>query len=148
MDIRGAVYVLLYGPEEQLAAAVEAVRAAGITADPEPDRGPGCFATWFHNGEVKPPQPFIDECVQRTREAAQGTGFTVGDPGVWASNAASRKFVYNRQTGEYLDAFVDVEGSPAFLAETLEHIAETRGISVNDIELRDPPEFNIPMTDG
>lgn len=147
MDIRGAVFVLLHGPEEQQAAAVEAVRAAGITAEPEPDRGPGCFASWFHNGEANPGQTFIDECVQRTRDAARGTGFTVGEPGVWSSNAASRKLVYNRNTDEWLGSFVDVESSPGFIAETLEHIAETRGITVNDIELRDPPEFDIPVTD-
>lgn len=122
------------------------MRAAGITACPWPDRGPGCFATWFHNGEVNPPKSFIDACVQRTRTAAEGTAFTVGEPGVWASNAASRKMLYNRHTGEYLDQFVDVEVSPAFLAETLENIAEARGLTTNDIELRDPPEFDIPLT--
>ncbi|MFE2828463.1 hypothetical protein [Streptomyces sp. NPDC059271] len=148
MDTRGAVFVLLHGPADQLPAAVESVRAAGMVAEPWPERGEDCFAAWFHNGEVNPPRSFIDECVQRTRAAVEGTGFTVGEPGVWASNAASRKFLHNRHTGEYLDQFVDVEVSPAFLAETLENIAEARGLTINDIELRDPPEFDVPLADG
>jgi hypothetical protein len=67
---------------------------------------------------------------------------------VWASNEASLKFVHHRHTGEWLGSFVDVESSPEFLAETLAHIAESKGIGVNDIELRDPPEFDVPTADG
>lgn len=67
---------------------------------------------------------------------------------MWASNEASLKFVHHRHTGEWLGSFVDVESSPEFLAETLAHIAESKGIGVNDIELRDPPEFDVPTADG
>ncbi|MEU9056990.1 hypothetical protein AB0D37_42565 [Streptomyces sp. NPDC048384] len=56
--------------------------------------------------------------------------------------------MHHRHTGEWLGSFVDVESSPEFLAETLAHIAESKGIGVNDIELRDPPEFDVPTADG
>lgn len=140
--------MLLHGPAERLDSALQAVRSAGITADPAPDRGPGVFATWFHSGDPNPSHEFITRCVERTRQAAQGTGFTVGEPGVNDSNAATRKLAYNRHTGEWLGSFVDTETPPVLLAETLAYIAETKGIVANDIELRDPPKFDSRAIDG
>lgn len=139
------MFVTLYGPVEKLDSALEAVQKAGIYAEKEPDRGPNCLATWFHSGDENPGEDFISSCVDRTRQAAAGTGFTVDEPGVWCSNAATRKYPYNRHTGEFLGSFIDVGLSPSFVHETLEHIANSYGIDPNDIELRDPPEFDVPL---
>ncbi|WP_151484065.1 hypothetical protein [Streptomyces albicerus] len=143
MDVHGAVFVILTGPVEELEAAIATIQTAGITVEKDPDRGPNVIATWFSDGTDRPAREFIEQCVARTVAAAQGTGFAVGEPGVWASNAATRKLSYNSKTGEFLGFFYDTDSS--FSQETLLRVVEERGMNLNDIELRDPPEFEVPL---
>lgn len=123
-----------------------AVQATGMYAEAEPDRGPQWFSTWFHDGTPRPSQDFIQSCVERTRQAAAGTAFKVTEPGVWCSNAATRKLPYNRHTGEFLGSFVDIEMPANLLHELLGDLARAYGIDPADIELRDPPEFTVAST--
>ncbi|MCQ8190122.1 MULTISPECIES: hypothetical protein [Streptomyces] len=142
-DVRGAVCVTLYGPAEDFDRALSAIQQAGITAQQD-NFEPNAIAAFFHTGAGQPSSEFVAECEARTRAAAQGSGFTVDRAGVWQSNAATRMLAYNRKTGEWLGAFIDTELPMLFRLELMNDIAESHGIDLNDIELRDPPELQIP----
>lgn len=63
---------------------------------------------------------------------------------MWESSAASRKLPYNRHTGEFLGAFIDTDRPLWMGEETLADLAGQYGIEVGDIELRDPPDWQVP----
>ncbi|NJA56739.1 hypothetical protein [Streptomyces sp. NEAU-H3] len=143
-DVRGAVNVVLHGPAERFDEALAAIQAAGISA--KRDRfETEAISAFFHDGTSNPPEEFIKACEARVHAAAEGTGFRVArEAAVWGSNAATRQLPYNRHTGEWLEAFVDGEMPLDLREELLEELAERYGISVNDIELRDPDYLTPP----
>ncbi|MER7396936.1 hypothetical protein ABT381_15655 [Streptomyces sp. NPDC000151] len=135
-DVRGVVNVILYGPADLFDSALSAIQAAGITA--KRDRlEPGAISAFFSNGSDHPPKQFVEQCEARVRQVAEGTGFSVNRTSVWASSAATRLLPYNRHTGEWLEEFLDGEASLPMREEQLQRLAERKGITVNDIELRD-----------
>ncbi|MBQ1124284.1 hypothetical protein [Streptomyces sp. B15] len=143
-DLRGSVNTILYGPTDKLDAALASIRAAGITAH-EDRFEPGAISAFHHDGTDDPSVEYVQQCEERVRAAAEGTGFTVDRTTAWESGVATRKLPYNRHTGEWLQEYVDTALPPVFLEEQLTRLAERRGLSISDIELRDPPEFDIPL---
>lgn len=135
-DTRGAVYVVLHGPAAEFDAVLAKIQAAGIFAKRDTHER-DAISVFFHDGSDNPSTEFINQCVDRVRQLVERTGFKAGEPGVWMSNAASRQLPYDRRTGEWLGEFVDGEAPLAFREEQLQSLASHRGISVNDIELRD-----------
>jgi hypothetical protein len=142
-DVRGTVYALLFGPAERFDETLAALQAAGITAKQD-DIQLEAIAALFSDGTTRPSGEFIEQCKARANEAAQGTGFTVERIGIWESNAATRQFTYNRHTGEWLGQFVDTDAPLSVREEQLQRLAAEKGITVNDIELRDPPYMTPP----
>lgn len=145
-DVRGTVYAFLYGPAERFDEALAALHAAGITAARDTIELEAILAQ-FSDGTTRPTVEFINQCRDRAIAASAGTGFTVATErmGIWESNAATRKVTYNRHTGEYLGQFVDTDAPLYMREEQLQRLADEKGITVNDIELRDPP-YMMPPT--
>ncbi|GAA3155585.1 hypothetical protein ACFQ0X_44170 [Streptomyces rectiviolaceus] len=135
-DTRGAVNVILFGPPDRFNSALATIQAAGIVAKRDVYETEAISA-FFHDGSDNPPKAFVDQCEARMRQVAEGTGFAVERTSVWASNAATRLLPFNRHTGEWLEEFVDGDVPLDRREEQLQRLAERRGISVNDIELRD-----------
>jgi hypothetical protein len=142
-DVRGTVDVGLSGPTENFDQALAALRDAGITADRDVFQS-DMISARFHNGMDNPPTAFIAQCSARAGEAVVGTGFMVERAMVWASNAATRQLAYNRHTGEWLGQVVDTDAPLVMREEQLQDLADQMGISVTDIELRDPDYLTVP----
>lgn len=142
-DTRGAVNVILKGPAHKLERALATIQAQGIFAKRDLYE-PAAISAFFHDGTNNPPQAFVENCEARMREIAAVTGFEVDRTSVWGSNAATRLLPHDRHTGEWLEEFIDGETPLALREEQLQSLAERRGISVNDIELRD---YLQPPTD-
>lgn len=144
MDIRGTVAVQLRGPAEQIDQALHTIQQAGVAPLKSPDRGPDIIEVHFPPGTARPSDDYLNECVRRAVEAAAGTGFSFEVVGTIEGNTATQKHAYNARTGEQLGLLIDTD-HPLWLRESfLEEAAKRAGIGVNDIELRDPPEFQIP----
>ncbi|OKJ48097.1 hypothetical protein AMK27_38820 [Streptomyces sp. CB02009] len=144
-DVRGTVYAFLYGPAERFDEALAALHAAGITAARDTIELEAIRAL-FSDGSIRPSAEFIYQCRDRAIAASAGTGFTVAVErmGIEEGNAATRKITYNRHTGEYLGQFVDTEAPLFMREEQLQRLADEQGITVSDIELRDPPYMTPP----
>ncbi|MFF8840570.1 hypothetical protein [Streptomyces sp. NPDC015130] len=142
-DVRGTVRVTLYGPAETFDKALAALHAAGITAERD-DIELAALIALFHEGTSRPSGEFLERCKARAGEAVAGTGFVADRVGIWESNAATRMLTFNRNTGEYLGEFVDTEAPLYMRNAQLHRLAQEKGISVNDIELRDPAYLTPP----
>ncbi|QPP05259.1 hypothetical protein G4Z16_01390 [Streptomyces bathyalis] len=137
MDIRGAVNTVLYGPADELDAALAAIRAAGIVAHPDAYEA-GAICATHHDGTHQPTPEYVEECEERVRTAAVGTDFTVDRTSVWdGSSITSRKLPYDRHTGEWLEELFDTDAPVWLREEQLARLAARKGITVADIELRD-----------
>ena len=145
MNVRGAVFVVLRGPAGKRDETVTTMQKAGIFAE-RSVRGPDVIEAFFHGGDERPSPRFMDACAAHVTKAAIGTDFAVEETGTISSGAAARRLAYNRHTGEWLGAFIDTEAPEEARIRTLAHLARERGIEVADIELREPPEFQIPAT--
>lgn len=135
-DTRGAVNVILYGPADEFDTVLATIQAAGIVAKRDVYES-HAISAFFHDGTDRPAHEFIKQCEERVRQTVEGTGFRVERTSVWSSNAATRQLPYNRHTGEWLEEFVDGEAPVWMREEQLQRLAERRGLSVSDIELRD-----------
>ncbi|MCX4231840.1 hypothetical protein [Streptomyces ortus] len=142
-DVRGAVNVILYGPTEDFDRTLTAIQNADITAkrDAYEDQAISAF---FHDGTDRPSQAFVQQCEDRVRAVVEGTSFTVNRTSVWGSNAATRQLPCNRHTGQWLGSFIDSESPLEIREQMLQDLAKAYGISVNDIELRDPDYLRAP----
>ncbi|WP_461015298.1 hypothetical protein [Streptomyces daliensis] len=143
MNVRGAVFVVVRGPADKVEAVLATMRKAGLFAE-KSVRGPGTIEVFFHGGDSRPSPAFMDACTAQVAKAAIGTDFVVEETGTIDSEAASRQLAYDRRSGEWLGAFLDTDTPPERRRETLARLAAERGIAVEDIELRDPPEFRLP----
>ncbi|MFD7569968.1 hypothetical protein ACFV6U_05465 [Streptomyces sp. NPDC059810] len=143
-DVRGTVYAFLYGPAERFDEALAALHAAGITAARDIELG--AILAKFSDGTDNPSKEFREQCRDRAIQAATGTRFTVDEQriGVMQSSAASLQVTHNRHTGEYLGQLIDTDAPLFMREEQLQRLADEKGITVNDIELRDPPYMTPP----
>lgn len=143
MDVRGAVYVALRGPADKREQTLDSLKKAGIFAE-RSVRGPEVIEAFFYGGDERPSPRFMDACASHVGKALIGTDFAVEETGTISSQAAARRLAYNRRTGEWLGAFIDTDAPAEARAETLAHLAHEQGIDLADIELRDPPETQLP----
>ncbi|MEW1565812.1 hypothetical protein AB0454_22835 [Streptomyces sp. NPDC093509] len=142
-DVRGAVNVILYGPAEDFDRTLALIQEAGITAKRDAFQK-RAISAFFHDGTEHPSVAYVRECEDRVRALVEGTSFVVDRTGVWSSNAATRQLPVNRHTGEWLGTFIDSEARLEVREEILRGLATAYGISVTDIELRDPDYLNPP----
>jgi len=143
MDVRGAVFVVLRGPADKLESTLATLQKAGIFAD-KSVRGPDVIEAYFYGGDERPSPLFMDRCASSVAKAAIGTDFVVEETGTIEGSAATRQLAFNRRTGEWLGSFIDTDAPLEFREETLASLAEAKGIGVDDIELRDPSQLQVP----
>ncbi|WP_181768137.1 hypothetical protein [Streptomyces albidus (ex Kaewkla and Franco 2022)] len=142
MTVRSAVFVVLRGPADKLDSALARIQKAGVFAD-RSVRGPDVIEVYFHGGDERPTPLVMDKCASLVAKAAIGTDFVVEETGTVESNAATRQLAYDRHSGQWLGAFVNTELPLQVREEKLKSLADAKGISVDDIELRDPPQIQI-----
>lgn len=143
MDVPGAVFVVLTGPGERQAEALEAVQVAGIYAERSLRDEGRAVEAFFYDGSGRASSAFLEACAERARVACEGTGYGVEVTGVLAGGGvATRKHVYVRgREGVVGFAYDDY---PLPLAFQQLQYAEQFGVPMGDVEFRDPPEMQVP----
>lgn len=138
MDVRGAVRVVLRGPEDEREAALDLLRRAQIHAEPDPHEVDAIWALFYGADAARPSPQAMDACAAQTAEAALGMSFAVEETGT-LEVSADRRLVCRRDTGEWLGAYLDTSRPPAQRAREMDTLAREADLDRDDLELRELP---------